>query len=105
MTKRMVLLAVFVPPDWIDRLDSLVEQGYYPSRAEAIRMAIRDLLKHHGAFKKQAWKRDVPHETSMKFVHLCATRGERREGLKVSKRRQNSAPLIHEAEEKCAFPC
>jgi len=53
MTKRMVLMAVFVPPDWISKLDSLVEQGYYPNRAEAIRFAIRDLLRQHEEFKKQ----------------------------------------------------
>jgi len=56
MTKRMVLIAVFVPPDWIPKLDSLIEQGYYPNRSEAIRMAIRDLLKHHDSFKKQTSK-------------------------------------------------
>jgi len=60
----MVLIAVFVPPDWISKLDSLVEQGYYPSRSEAIRMAIRDLLKQHDSLKKQTYKQDILYETS-----------------------------------------
>jgi len=60
----MVLIAVFVPPDWIAELDGLVERGLYPNRSEAIRMAIRDLLKRHEVFKKQTYKRDVPYETS-----------------------------------------
>jgi len=64
MTKRMVLLAVFVPPDWVSKIDSLVERGLYPSRSEAIRMAIRDLLKHHDVFKKQTYKQGVPCRTS-----------------------------------------
>jgi len=60
----MVLIAVLVPPAWVTMLDSLVERGLYPNRAEAIRFAIRNLLKQHETFKKPAHKRDVPYETS-----------------------------------------
>lgn len=32
------------------KLDELVRRGYYPNRAEAIRTAIRDLLRSEGSY-------------------------------------------------------
>lgn len=40
----MKLITVHVPELYIQALDQLVKDGYYPNRAEAIREAIRDLL-------------------------------------------------------------
>ena len=41
----MKLITIHLPILYIEALDSLVAQKMYPNRAEAIRMAIRDLLK------------------------------------------------------------
>jgi len=42
----MKLITLYLPEIYIDALDQLVKTKYYPNRAEAIRMAIRDLLSN-----------------------------------------------------------
>jgi len=42
--KRMVLISVHIPVQMLQELDALVKTGAYPSRSEAIRIAIRDLI-------------------------------------------------------------
>ena len=41
----MRLIAVHLPDKLLDDIQQLVEKGLYPNRSEAIRIAIRDLLK------------------------------------------------------------
>ena len=41
-----------MPKETIEGLDELVRQGQYPNRSEAIRFAIRDLLKEE-VWRKQ----------------------------------------------------
>ena len=41
---KMRLITLHLPEPYIQALDSLVKQKYYPNRAEAIRTAIRDML-------------------------------------------------------------
>ena len=43
--KMMKLITVHLPNDQVSGLDELVRSGRYPNRSEAIRMAIRDMLK------------------------------------------------------------
>lgn len=40
----MKLITLYLPEPYIQALDRLVDDKYYPNRAEAIRVAIRDLL-------------------------------------------------------------
>ena len=40
----MKLITLYLPEPYIQALDELVVTKYYPNRAEAIRVAIRDLL-------------------------------------------------------------
>jgi len=40
----MKLITLYLPEPYIKALDSLVQERYYPNRAEAIRVAVRDLL-------------------------------------------------------------
>jgi len=42
--EKMVLISVHVPKQMLEELDELVKKGVFPSRSEAIRIAIRDLL-------------------------------------------------------------
>jgi Arc/MetJ-type ribon-helix-helix transcriptional regulator len=42
---RLHLVSVKLPKAYVRGLDTLVERGTYPTRSEAIRVAIRDLLK------------------------------------------------------------
>jgi metal-responsive CopG/Arc/MetJ family transcriptional regulator len=42
---KMKLVTLHVPETYIDGLEKLVESNLYPNRSEAIRIAIRDLLK------------------------------------------------------------
>ena len=41
----MPLIAVHLPEKIVEDIQRLVEKGLYPNRSEAIRNAIRDLLK------------------------------------------------------------
>ncbi len=41
----MRLIAVHLPDKLLDDIQELVDKGLYPNRSEAIRIAIRDLLK------------------------------------------------------------
>jgi antitoxin ParD1/3/4 len=41
----MRLIAVHLPERLLDDIQRLVEKGLYPNKSEAIRIAIRDLLK------------------------------------------------------------
>lgn len=40
----MKLITLYLPEPYIKMLDQLVSERYYPNRAEAIRVAIRDLI-------------------------------------------------------------
>jgi len=41
----MKLITLYLPDVYVKRLDKLVTEKYYPNRPEAIRVAVRDLLK------------------------------------------------------------
>ena len=49
----MKLVTLYLPEAYIKALDWLVDKKYYSSRAEAIRVAIRDLLN------KEVWNKGV----------------------------------------------
>jgi Arc/MetJ-type ribon-helix-helix transcriptional regulator len=51
--ERMILISVHVPIQMLSDLDSLVAQGLFPSRSEAIRIAIRDMLHKEQANTKE----------------------------------------------------
>ena len=40
----MVLISVHLPMQMVEELNELVRKGVFPSRSEAIRAAVRDLL-------------------------------------------------------------
>jgi len=40
----MKLITIHLPESYVEGLDELVKQRRYPSRSEAIRVAVRDLL-------------------------------------------------------------
>lgn len=40
----MRLITIYLPEPYLEALDELVRRGFYPHRAEAIRLAIRDLI-------------------------------------------------------------
>jgi antitoxin ParD1/3/4 len=42
--KLMKLITLYLPEPYIKMLDQLVNERFYPNRAEAIRVAIRDLI-------------------------------------------------------------
>ena len=48
--KKMKLITLYLPESYIKNLDQLVDERFYPNRAEAIRVAIRDLIR------KEVWK-------------------------------------------------
>ena len=45
------LITVYLPESYIHLLNKLVDMGFYNSRCEAVRVAIRDLLLKHGFLK------------------------------------------------------
>jgi antitoxin ParD1/3/4 len=42
--KGMKLITLYLPETYIKALDQLVDERFYPNRAEAIRVAIRDMI-------------------------------------------------------------
>jgi len=54
----MKLITLYIPEPYIKALDRLVDERYYPNRAEAIRVAIRDLLS------VEVWERIANDQTS-----------------------------------------
>ncbi|MBS7608073.1 MAG: ribbon-helix-helix domain-containing protein [Candidatus Bathyarchaeia archaeon] len=47
----MKLITLYLPEPYIEALDQLVNEKFYPNRAEAIRVAIRDLINN------EIWRR------------------------------------------------
>ncbi|TXT57011.1 MAG: Transcriptional regulator [Candidatus Thorarchaeota archaeon] len=41
----MPLIAIHLPEKILEDIQCLIDRGFYPNRSEAIRIAIRDLLK------------------------------------------------------------
>jgi antitoxin ParD1/3/4 len=49
--EQMKLITLYLPETYIKALDQLVGERFYPNRAEAIRVAIRDLIS------AEVWRR------------------------------------------------
>ncbi len=47
----MKMLTVYIPESYIETLDLLVDEDLFPNRSEAIRIAIRDLIRNEMMFK------------------------------------------------------
>jgi len=48
----MKMITVYIPDRYLYELEELVRDGYFPNRSEAIRMAIRDIIKNERAKSK-----------------------------------------------------
>ncbi|NLF88646.1 ribbon-helix-helix protein, CopG family [Candidatus Bathyarchaeota archaeon] len=48
---HLKLITLYLPETYIKALDQLVDERFYPNRAEAIRVAIRDLIS------AEVWRR------------------------------------------------
>jgi Arc/MetJ-type ribon-helix-helix transcriptional regulator len=44
----MKVVTVHLPEAYVEAIDELVKRRLYPNRAEAIRMAVRDLIRREG---------------------------------------------------------
>jgi len=52
--KEMKVITIHVPKPYLKALRDLVEMGLYPTRAEAIRLAIRDLIvNEHPKYRRK----------------------------------------------------
>jgi Arc/MetJ-type ribon-helix-helix transcriptional regulator len=47
----MKLITLYLPETYLKALDQLVTEKFYPNRAEAIRVAIRDMIN------EEVWRR------------------------------------------------
>jgi len=50
---ELKLITLYLPEPYIKMLDQLVNEKFYPNRAEAIRVAIRDLLNEEVIKRKR----------------------------------------------------
>lgn len=55
----MKLITLYVPEPLLEALDCPVMQRKHPHRAEAIRLAIRDLLKREGCLPKAEFSEEI----------------------------------------------
>jgi len=46
----MKLITLNLPEAYIDGLEKLVQENIYPNRSEAIRLAVRDLIRKENAY-------------------------------------------------------
>jgi antitoxin ParD1/3/4 len=53
----MKLLTVHIPESYLETLDLLVSENIFPNRSEAIRIAIRDLIRNEMLLKEEIEKR------------------------------------------------
>lgn len=72
----MKLITVKLPEPYIKALDASVEAKLYPSRSEAIRCAIRDLLQSEGSLKvrvpsAKTWVAKEPRVVDLGFCPRC----------------------------------
>jgi len=51
--EKMILISVHIPKQMLDDLDELVRQGKFPSRSEAIRVAVRDLIHRENGLRQR----------------------------------------------------
>jgi len=51
--EKMVLISVHLPGQMINELDEMVRQGKFPSRSEAIRVAVRDLIYRENGLRQR----------------------------------------------------
>jgi len=51
--EKMILISVHIPKQMLDELDMLVSQGRFPSRSEAIRVAVRDLILRENGLRER----------------------------------------------------
>mgnify|MGYP001089913417 CR=1 FL=1 len=58
----MKLITLYLPELYLRALDWLVNEKYYPNRAEAIRVAVRDLLSAEVWNEKTMAKRKLRHD-------------------------------------------
>jgi len=65
----MKLITLYIPEPYIKALDRLVDERYYPNRAEAIRVAIRDLLS------VEVWERISSDQTGQQGSAVYVERG------------------------------
>jgi len=54
---NMRLITVYLPRPYIELLDKLKEMKYIPSRAEGIRVAVRDFIDNDSSFAKLLYKK------------------------------------------------
>jgi Arc/MetJ-type ribon-helix-helix transcriptional regulator len=50
---KMILISVHLPKQLLGELDEMVRQGRFPSRSEAIRVAVRDLILRESGLKQR----------------------------------------------------
>ena len=62
----MRILSVFIPESYIESLDILVAEEIFPNRSEAIRSAIRDLIRNELLLKDAIARRKNNHENEKK---------------------------------------
>jgi len=53
---KLIPITVHLPREWLEGLDELVEAEMYPNRAEAIRMAVRDLINKELPIARQIFQ-------------------------------------------------
>lgn len=49
----MKMITVHIPERYLAALETLVDDGHFPSRSEAIRVAIRDLIRNEMDLQNQ----------------------------------------------------
>lgn len=62
MARNMKIISVQLPQSLINAIDTLVKRGVYPNRSEAIRTAIRELIR------KELYQTEISEEEKPAYI-------------------------------------
>jgi Arc/MetJ-type ribon-helix-helix transcriptional regulator len=84
----MKLITLYLPASYIEMVDQMVQEHFYPSRAEAIRSAIRDMLIESNRFQIKT-DYNLPSKTEIATADKTAF--SRKSALQKTEVKENSS--------------
>ncbi len=94
----MKITTVNLPEPFIKALQLLQDVGLYPSRSEAIRVALRDFLQKELGFSKDQKEKSFNPESTVEERKKEITIEERKKEITVEERKKEISRLIRQLE-------
>lgn len=79
----MKLITLYLPEPMLEALNTLIERKVYSNRAEALRIACRDLLLNHNLWQGKAYKRTLKKELASVRFERAVEKTDRKDRKKL----------------------